>query len=163
MLHTSASSFRTIVNYQTFIGVEPLSHPQRLLSVFFVSSLDRVLLTKNLVSPLPSNVCTGGLSPSYVPLPPWGAPQSLKYLPQLSLLLCKSNAVEFAEVSAEDIEEKLTDKEEDFVMSRCMVIPHLTHISYSHSHLCPPPVDRTHPRADARPLQPSRGLSSIQI
>ena len=26
-------------------------------------------MTKNLVSPLPSNVCTGGLSPSYVPLP----------------------------------------------------------------------------------------------
>ena len=68
MLHTSASSFRTIVNYRTFIGVEPLSHPQRLLSVFFVSSLDKFLLTKNLVSPLPSNVCTGGLSPSYVPL-----------------------------------------------------------------------------------------------
>jgi len=29
--------------------------------------------------------------------------------------LCKSNAVELIEVSAEDIDEKLIDKEEDFV------------------------------------------------
>jgi len=44
-----------------------ISPSATVLSVFFISSLDSFLLTKNLVFPLLSvNAYTGGLSPSYV-------------------------------------------------------------------------------------------------
>ena len=57
-------------SYIEYSSVSTLISPsETVLSVFFVSALDRFLLTKNLVLPLLSvNVCIGGLSPSYIPL-----------------------------------------------------------------------------------------------
>jgi len=54
-------------------------------------------LTKNLVFPLLSNVCTGGLSPSYVPLP---LLQDIEYLLDREFVMLKYCLREVIEISA---------------------------------------------------------------